>query len=471
MPRAALAVEHWIREQAGEPEKILINMYSEPDRTNPKRERRLLTTPGTLLHTAGTITGTIRGLAQADAFASGDVIILDGTTLRKWNPATAVYGTISGTVTGTDRADIAFTQTEMALLSNGTLFVSDGTNIAAVTDPDFPAVITSIASMSQRILLTSSDGKFWYSDVLNAGSITALSFYTAEASPDNLVAVRVWAEQALLFGSSTIEMWYAEPSNPNDPFSRSSSVVPVGCLARDTIAITTQGPVWVAPDYTVRALVGVDAPVISPGWVSRAMRSVAPADLIASTYEQDGNIFYVLNAPSLCLVCNVSEMQWHRRMTGTSGGWDWARIISVSGRYFVAKRAAGVFAEMSRAYATDEQPDVSTLGNTITRQFSAHVPVDDGRPELGSIVMEGSRGIGRASGTGSNPVVQMRLSFDQGNTWTAYRSVSMGVQAAYSVRAVWHRNGRGRRPQVIMGFQVAEPVVFAVEGVSYAEML
>ena len=41
MPRANLAFEHWEREQAGEPEKILINMYGEVDRSNPKRDKRL----------------------------------------------------------------------------------------------------------------------------------------------------------------------------------------------------------------------------------------------------------------------------------------------------------------------------------------------------------------------------------------------------------------------------------------------
>lgn len=471
MPMAFLADEHWIREQAGEPEKLLINMYSELDRTNPKRDKRLLTTPGTRdRDTGNVITGTIRGLAQADAFAGGDVIILDGTTLRKWAPATGTFGTITGTVAGTDRADMAFTQTELAILANGDLYVSGGSTVAIATDVDFPATITSIASMAQRILLTSSDGKFWYTDVLDVDAIDSLQFYTAEASPDNLIAVRVWAEQALLFGSKTVEMWYAEPSNANDPFSRATSVVPVGCLARDTIAVTTKGPVWVAPDYTVRALNGADAPVISPGWVSRAIDGVSASDLIASTYERDGHEFYVLNAPSLCVVCDLSNGLWHRRYSGTSGTWSWAMIVSVNGYQYCAKRAAGAFMELSRDYPTDEQADASTMGTDIVREWTAHVPVESGRPEVGTVILEGSKGIGRASGDGSNPLAEMRLSFDQGNTWTAYRTASMGTQGSYSVRAVWHRNGRGKRPQVIMGFKVSEPVVFAVEGVSYGEV-
>ena len=315
MPRAFLADEHWQREQAGEAEKLLVNMYAEPDRTNPKRQGRLVTSPGTRdMDTGNVITGNVRALAQSDAFANGKVLILDGTTLRTWVPSTGTFGTITGTVSGTDRADVAFTQTELALLSGGTLYISSGSTIAAESDVDFPSGITSIAAMAQRILLTAGDGKFWYTDVLDAGSIGALNFYTAEASPDNLIAVRVYAEQALLFGSETVEMWYAEPSNADDPFSRSSSVVPVGCYCRDGIAITDKGPIWVAPDLTVRALAGADAPVVSPPWVTRMLRGVAASDIIAAWYSAEGQTFYCLNTSDFCAVWSIGG-DWHLRET------------------------------------------------------------------------------------------------------------------------------------------------------------
>lgn len=470
MPRAFLADEHWQREQAGEPEKILANMYGEVDRTNPKRDKRLVTTPGTRdRDPANTITGNIRALGQADAFADGKVLILDGTTLRTWVPSAGTFGTISGTVTGTDRADVAFTQTELALLSGGTLFISDGSTIAAEADADFPATITSIATMAQRVLLTSTEGKFWYTDVLNAGSIGALQFYTAEAFPDNLIAVRVFAETALLFGSKSVEMWYSDPGNAADPFSRSSSVIPVGCLCRDGIAITDKGPVWVAPDRTVRAMAGADAPVISPPWVSRMLAGVDPADIMASTYEKDGHTFYNLNTPDFCATCDLFDGSWTRRYSGTSGSWSWAQIISVNGVEYAAKRTGSAFMELSRDYPTDEQADADTMGTDIVREWTAHIPHESGRPALGTIVLECSKGIGRASGDGSDPVIQMRISNDNGNTYTAFREAPMGAQGAYGQRAVFHRNGRGVRPQTILHHKVSEPVVFAVEGVIWGE--
>ena len=472
MPRASLAFEHWEREQAGEPEKILVNMYGEVDRTNPNRDKRLVTTPGTMDRDTGDVVqGNIRCLAQADAFASGKLLILDGTTLRT-RTVGGTWGTITGTVTGTDRADVAISQTELAILSGGVVYVSSGSTIAAATDVDFPTGITSVAVMSQRLLMTAADGKFWFSSVLDFDDLTGLYFYTAEAAPDNLIAVRVWAETALMFGTSTLELLFADPSNANDPFSRASSVVPVGCKARDTIAITSKGPVWVSPENDVVALAGVEAPPISPPWLSRLIAAETASDLIASTYKAEGHEFYCLNGLGFCAVLTLTGVaagEWHLRKTLSSNTWAWVRILTAGGKQYVSKRTGAAFMELSRDYPTDEQADASTMGNDIVREGTAHVPVAMGTQPLGTVILESSRGVARASGDGSDPVCQMRLSFDQGNTWTSFRDRKTGVAADYGQRSVWHRCGTAKRPQAIMHFKVSEPIKFAIEGVSWGE--
>lgn len=149
--------------------------------------------------------------------------------------------------------------------------------------------------------------------------------------------------------------------------------------------------------------------------------------------------------------------------------WDWARIITVGGKQYAAKRTGPAFMELSREYPSDEQPDDDTPGNAIVRRWTAHIPHEGGRPALGTIIVECSKGIGLPSGDGSDPVMAMAISNDNGNTWTANREAPMGEQGAYDVRTVWHRNGRGVRPQTILRFLVNEPLKFAVEGVIFGE--
>lgn len=469
MPRALLAFEHWQREQAGEPEKTLVNMYGEVDRTNPARDRRLVTTPGTLDRDTGdVIQGNVRALAQADAFADGKILILDGTTLRTRTVA-GTWGTITGTVSGTDRADVAISQTELAILSGGTVYVSGGSTIAAVTDVDFPTGITSVAVMAQRLLMTAASGRFWFSSVLDFDDLTGLSFYTAEGAPDNLVAVRVWAESALMFGTKTVELWYSDPGNSADPFSRASSVVPVGCKARDTIAITSKGPVWVDPENNVVALAGADAPPVSPPWLARMIAAETETDLIASTYKAEGHEFYILNGLNFCAAMDLGTGEWHLRKTNGSSTWAWVRILTAGGKQYVSKRTGRAFMELSRDYPTDEQASTSSMGTDIVREFTAHIPVGMGTQALGTVILESTKGAARASGDGSDPVFQMRISFDQGNTWTAYRDRKTGASAVYDQRSVWHRCGTARRPQAILQFKRSEPVKEAIEGVSWGE--
>jgi len=200
------------------------------------------------------------------------------------------------------------------------------------------------------------------------------------------------------------------------------------------------------------------------------MEDVAPGDLIASTYEKDGHTFYVLSSPTFCAVCDLTDGSWHRRYSGTSGTWSWAFIVSVNGKEYAAKRAASAFVEMSRDYPTDEQADATTMGTDIVREFTAHIPQEAGTQVIGTVVLESSKGIGRASGDGSAPVAQMRISNDNGNTWTSYRDGLLGGQGVYNQRTIWHRNGRGKRPQTILQFKVSEPVQFSVEGVVYGEV-
>ena len=470
MPRAQLASGHFERDEAGESERILINMYAEENGGDPSRPVRLATTPGSIdRDTGNTITGNIRGLAQSDAFADGKVLILDGTTLRTWVPSSGTFGTITGTVSGSDRADMAFTQTELAILSGGTLYVSGGSTIAAAGDADFPSTITSIAPMSQRILMTSSDGKWYYTEVLDIDNITGLNFYSAESQPDNLVAVRVLGEIAYLFGGKTVELWYADPTSSSDPFSRASNVVRRGCLCRDGIQVLQNTMIFVAEDRTVCQLVGPEPNIISEPWIVRALKGVDAADIIATVYEDENHAFYCLNTPNDCMVYDLATQKWHKRKTNASNTWDWVRIISEGDAHYAAKRTGSTFVELDRDYATDEQADASTLGNDIPREWSAHIPHDGGRPVLGAIHLESSKGRGNAAGDGNDPVIGLRVSKDNGNTWSTRRTRKIGAQGAYDERTKWERNGRGKRPQTVLRFDTDEPVKFDITGAVYGQ--
>ena len=65
-------------------------------------------------------------------------------------------------------------------------------------------------------------------------------------------------------------------------------------------------------------------------------------------------------------------------------------------------------------------------------------------------------GVGLTTGQGSNPVVGMRQSFDDGNTWTDERLRFLGKIGKYRQRAYWSRMGQARTRQI--EFQISDPV-------------
>jgi hypothetical protein len=474
MPRAQLASGHFERDVAGESERILVNMYLEDNPGDPLRPVRLVTTPGSVdRDTGNTITGNIRAMGQSDSFAGGLILILDGTTLRTWNLANGTFGTITGTVSGTDRAQIEFTQTECAVLSDGTLYVSsNGTSIAAASDPDFPTGITSIASLNHRILMTAADGKFWYTETLDVDNIVGTNFYTAEGAPDNLVAVVVLGTIAYMCGNTTIEPWYDDAASTTDPFSRSSTIIPHGVKCRDGIEVIKEAGMIVCVDNNnvVLQIMGVQAQAISTPAISRLLKDTDADDVIATSYVDEGHAFYCLNTPTRCEVYDFGKFAgWHQRITNAGSTWDFVDILQQSGRTLAAKRTGSTFVELSRDYATDEQADESTLGTDIPREWSVHIPIDGGRPVLGAIHLEGSKGRGNAAGDGNDPVIGLRISKDNGNTWSNRRTRKIGAQGAYDERTKWERNGRGKRPQTVLWFDTDEPVKFDITGCVYGQ--
>ncbi|MEL6258048.1 MAG: hypothetical protein AAFQ67_03195 [Pseudomonadota bacterium] len=467
--RAILAKGHGAGDGVGEPDRRLINYYAEVNEGDPARPVKLVTTPGTVDRDSGNVVqGNIRGFGQSDAFASGAILVLDGTTLRTYDPSTGTWGALTGSVSGSDFADFAFTQTELAVLSGGQIYTSsNGTSIALASDADFPASITSIDGIGQRIVMTASDGRWYYTDVLDADSISALNFYTAEASPDRAIAARVLGETLFIFGRKTIEPWFLSGVDQNDPFSRQSYVIPVGVISRDAIAIVDDALFWVSEDRAVRLGDGPRPTVISPPWLVRALQAETASNIRLFGYEAEGHAFLIVNGLTICAAFDLTTQEWHIRRTNGSNSWDWAQIISDGGNQYVAKRTGSAFMQLTRNAATDEQPDDSTLGTDIERFGTAHLPHAEGRSPLGPIIAELSHGVGLANGDGSDPVIGLRLSRDNGQTWTNRRDRDLGVQGAYEQRSKWVRNGRGRRPQTIAELRVVEPVQHSITGLTF----
>lgn len=468
------AFSHAERLIPGLAEKICRNVYVEKDDADPEGEWRLIETPGSVA--VNTFAGACRGMAQTEGHAGGKILIAQGTSVSTYAPATGTVSSLTGTLSGTDRWQVAFTENEGMFLANGGLYVSDGSAFAAVTDADFAnnlsahsqSSFSSVASIGQRFLATFGS-RFLFTAVLDGDNTTALSYYTAESASDPLVRGIVLADTYYLFGTRTIEPWI-QTGDADDPFRliSGSAVMPVGAISAQSIIEADNTLYWVDENYQVRRLAGgYVSEIVSEPWVTRALKSAGFASIIAQTYSDEGHIFVVYRTPALCAVFDTSTGQWHTRATLGSDTLRWTDYVLYRGDNYVMD-GAGQFDLLSRDYASESMANASTMGTEIVREWMSYGRFGEFRA-IPALYLKSAKGVGLATGQGSDPVVEMRVSTNQGNTWSSYRSRKLGAQGVYDEATIWRINGSTSRQGAYFQFRKSDPAPSAYQALETIE--
>ncbi len=476
MPMAQVASSHYEPDGVGDGRKDAKNVYAEQNENDPNRPVRHNVRPGSLDRDTGNVLqNTPRGIAQTDGHASGNILVVDGTTVRTHNPSSSAWGTLSGTLAGSDRVQMAFSETEGVILANGDLYVSTGSAVAAATDADYATLLsnhsvsdfTSVTSLGQRLIATYGS-RFCFSDTLDFNNTTTLSFYTAESSPDALVAAVALQGSLYLFGTETIERWI-ETGDNDAPFRpQTSSVMNRGCLARDTIVQLDNTLFFVGDDYSVYRLNGLVPQIISPPWVSRKLRGENASDLVASYMELEGHSFYLISGANGTYVCDAANgHNWYVWESLHQGTYEWSQVVEASGNHYAISRLGSKFVQLSRDYESDYKSAAGTFGTEIVAEFTAHLPVLGGRKPIPTIRVDGAKGRGSAADKFEDAYIAMALSKDGGVTRGNYRTRSTGKQGEYPERTIWRQNGRAREPQVVAFFRTNDPGF--VNGVAVGE--
>ena len=160
MPMARVAGGHYEPDGVGDGRKVCINLYSEPNENDSNRPQRHVMRPGAQDRDTGNVLNNVpRGMAQVDGHADGKILVIDGDTVRTVTTS-AVWGALTGTISGSDRVRMAFSEAEGAILSGGQIYVSTGSAVAAATDADYATHLSNhsqtafldIASIGQRLL-------------------------------------------------------------------------------------------------------------------------------------------------------------------------------------------------------------------------------------------------------------------------------------------------------------------------------
>lgn len=457
MPRASISFGAY--ERTGNPRLVALNCYAEQVPGPSGAELQLRQRPG--LENFKTVgVGPFRGIAQKDGIFGGAALIVSGSQV--WTLDSSGTATIlSGTVGGSGLVDIDLGQ-DSSLNSLARIATGEGLySVAAgvVAEENFPVGggpgAESVCFHRGFWFATEVGTQQAFYQVPGDTAWTALSFASAEYSPDPLIGIRSRGDQFALLGSSSFEPW--QLTGNADP-----AIAPYGGLNGDfgcralPSAVNCEGSlVWVDNKCRVRRWDGGVADVISGPGLAELIRGVEAGDLRAWTFQVDDHRFYVLTIGS--------NSTWVYDLDGQ--GAQWTTFGSLSLGYWTAHLGASMGdvtlaldALSTQVYRLDA--DLKTDGTTAVPVIcSVVVDGQDAAVPLSSITMVMDVGDGPYVGQGSAPVISERHSFNQGKTYTGWSEAALPVAGSYENMPKW--SGGGSIPAFVGGvfqFSVSDPV-------------
>lgn len=325
------------------------------------------------------------------------------------------------------------------------LAVSDGALLYALTLADntlesvaFPGG-AKIEYLNQRILFVHRDSqRFGWTGLVDAQTIGALSFASAESSPDKLTGLAVNNLEVFLFGTETGEPW--QNTTSASIFERNDGgVFQVGAVAEFSIQKLDTSLVWLASSVqgqgAVFMLLGYSPRRISTQLVEQRLAGLDLSQAYAFTYEADRSLFYVLQVPGLdsTLVYDAFSGQWHEMVELVNGEYTRWRANShvFAFGYNLVGDSAG------KVYRLDNDTHTNA-GDPLVRDRIMPTLATPGRKRVhpNRFVLDCERGTGGQAA--------FRYSIDGGRTWSGWKAKSLGAIGDYGKLVQWKRLNAGR---------------------------
>lgn len=360
-------------------------------------------------------------------------------------------GTDLGTVGGTGPVSMCQNASQLVIATGSVAYVYDGSTLASISGLNNP---NTCAFLDQYIIFDGDGGQFQISALNDASSIDALDFATAEAAPDDTVAVLVDHQELLLFGTETIEPW-VNTGAPDFPFSRTQgSLIERGTESPHTVKKVDNTVYWLDNLGMVQAMAGHNPQRISTHAIEQEISNYMDQmdEFFAWGYVENGHWFYVLQCPDLgkTFVYDASIQQWHRRKSYGENCWRARHYAKVYGKHIVGDYASGNIWDMRQGVFVEGSDPM------VSERYTYYAHGEDQPVFNHSLWLKFDTGQGLSSGQGSNPLVDVRWSDDGGRNFSNYWQRSIGQIGQYNKDVRLH--GMGHFKDRMFHIRVADPV-------------
>lgn len=358
-------------------------------------------------------------------------------------------GVFIGTIDGDGPVSMDGYEDLLFIAAGGGLWSYNGGTLVNVAFPDGANVTKVVVGASRAICLRADTETYYWSNVLS-GTITGLSFSSAESQPDRLLDALFMDDILILFGAGTVE-FHPNTQDANLPFVPlegrvfERGIKATGCATKVGSTFT-----WVS-DVNQVCLSDPDNIVSNAGLEALIEAS---ENVSLWTFTLEGTEFLALRIDGATWVYSMRSRMWSQFYSYGQDNWI-AQCFS-----------GGVFGSAVDGKTLAWGAAHQDLGGVLERRFRAGFPLNSGGVVINNVMLRTNPGqTPFLTGDYDTPMVEMRQSRDGGNTWGKWRAVSLGEQAEYRKKVQWTACGMAGQPSWLAEFRVTDPVPFRVSGV------
>lgn len=421
-----------------------LNLYPETSTVgSSKNVAALFGTPGLAFWANLSGTGGVRGEIR---FNASTAFVVVGQNVHRVN-ADATSSFIGVVDNSPSPVSMASNGINVVIASNGRLFKVDpaANTVAEIVDPDFQGAGQVGFLGGYFVWNVPGTGRAQYSDLYST-DIQPLSFFTAEASPDNGVGSIVDHLEFWYFNETTTEV-YTITTDPNQPLQRiQGAVIEHGCAAAYSIAKMDNTVYWLGADDNGQGTVWRATGAYEPQRVSTPAIEYAisqTADLSGAsawTYQQESHAFYVLTVGDRTWCYDASVGLWHERAWRDPVDGSMHRHRAQCQMAFANKNIVGDW-NNGNLYVLDLNTYTDNGAMIVSRRTGAFVSART----YHMLQIDFETGVGNSEDPGAAPLAQMEWSDDGGHTWSNLHPAEIGKVGEYQLRVRWRRLGTPRR--------------------------
>jgi hypothetical protein len=386
--------------------------------------------------------GPVDGLYSVDR--AGVALAVSNSRVFKITDYLGSFGEIFGSTELRSNSPVKFAgdATRTVMANGGKMVYTDLFALATISDADAPVDVSHVTSLDQYVLANDSgSGKVQFSDLNDLTSWQALSFFSAESKPDDVVAIDEGFREIIALGNETVEFWINDGQNP---FSRiQGSAQPFGTVAPYSLALVGSTWMWLDHKRRFATMQGRQVVNVSSPFDRLIQRFSAVDNAIGYALSVDGMPLYALNFPTTkqTLVYNYVTQEWHKW-----GYWDTATAtydrfrgasycyVKAWNLHLIGDHSNGKVYTMKRTTFTDN-------GNPI-RSMLRTGHIDHGVSfEKRSDILRLKCERGQPSDLSGEATVMMRRRVNNRPQWGNERWKALGPVGHHRPYIDWRRNG------------------------------